>query len=161
MLIIAKVNFPNFLQKLIPCRLMSKAYTWPYDDGSEADKEYPTISEKKFEAFVAIQFEKPIFLGKNAKGEALFLDYDFVVSIFDKKTHRWFVGSVYFGVMDAKGGYPAMLLLKTPVLRVYKENRFEHEMVEWMTKKFKLLEWNDLKVSKEIMERIKAAQNYQ
>jgi hypothetical protein len=140
---------------------MPKAYTWPYVDEKEMSKEFPTITEKKFEAFVAKQFEKPIFIGKNAKSEDLFLDYDFVISIFDKKTHRWFVATVHFGVMDTKGGYPAMLLLKTPVLKVYKENRFEHEMVEWMTKKFELVEWNDLEVSREIMRRVKAAQNYQ
>lgn len=64
----------------------------------------------------------------------MYLDFDFAVSVFDEKKHHWLVASVYFGVMDVNSGYPKMLILKTPALRVYKENRFEHKMVEWMTK---------------------------
>jgi hypothetical protein len=140
--------------------IMSKVHAWPYDDADEGNKEYPTITEKDFEALVSKQFEKPIFLGKNRKGEDLYLDFDFSVSVFDEERHRWLVASVYFGVMDSRGGYPVFTLLKNPGLKVYKENRFEHSMVEWMTKKFKLVGWNDLEVSREIMKRISAAQNY-
>lgn len=91
-----------------------------------------------------------IFFGKDKNGQKLFLKFDFASVAFNPLVNKWVVAAVWFQVFEEGEQDPKFTWWKQPRILLYERNTFSAKAEKWMRRKYKLVEFDNGKVSAEI-----------
>ena len=116
------------------------------------DNPEPKISEEEFDKRVEERFkDELVFLGTDKNNKELFLRFDFASVAFNPIKEEWVVAGVWFHVIDKDEEDPKFTWWKQPEILLYQRNTFSKKMEKFMRKKYKLAEFDNEKVSSEIV----------
>lgn len=136
--------------------LMSYLAVKTITGGSDGEWEElePLLTRDEFEKRVAKVYKMPIFIGINKDNFKVYITYNFCTSIEDTFEGKWILASVWFGA--EKSDKMPYFMFKAPVIKFWKgEKKFNPKVAKWIKKRFKLKDFNNNKVSAEIIRRKK------